>query len=228
MTTRVPKAWITRTQPGADASELLWREAGFDAHAAPLLTLQRVTDDEPIPDNAALIFTSANGARFCPEIPRDRRVYCIGPATAEAAHDAGFTDIRFGVGDWRDLLQIVEPSAAPIVHVGGRHVRGQVSETLQSWGRDASRRVVYGSMPVTRWPVEPGFYDLACLYSPLASETLAALPDRPMPPRIIALSENVAAPIRERFPACRVVVADVPTDGAMIDAARFAVGDAEG
>ncbi len=207
---------------------MLWREAGFDAVAAPLLTLQPATDFDPIPDDAELIFTSANGVRFCPDIARDRRVYCIGPATAEAAHDAGFDDVRFGVGDWRDMLQVIEKSDAPIVHISGRHVRGRVSETLQARGRDASRRVVYGSDPVTDWPTAPDGYHLACLYSPLASQTLAELPDRPMPAYLVALSRAVAAPVTERFFDCRVFVADVPTDGAMIDAARIAVSATKG
>ena len=221
---RSPRVWITRTQPGADACLPAWREAGFDPMAAPLLELTRVEDVGPVPAGAELVFTSANGVRFAPDLAKNCRVYCIGPATARAARDAGFADVRHGVGDWTNLLGLIEPSNAPIVHIGGQHVRGRITEALRERGRTASRRVVYRSEAVTDWPLDTSRIELAALYSPLAAATLMSLPDRPMAFAVVALSEAVAAPLRQRIDRDRLHVARQPTDAAMIEAAAFAVG----
>ena len=199
-----------------------WRNAGFDPIAAPLLTVNAVVCDTPLDDGATLIFTSANGVRHCPEADRTRRVYCIGPATARAANEAGFSNIVQGSGDWNDLLQVIDLHDSPFVHIGGRYVRGRIAETLRERGVQAERRVVYASEPVFGWPVNPGEVSLCALYSPLAAKTLLALPERSPSFDIVALSEAVAAPIRERFAPSRVHVASAPTDGAMMEAARFA------
>ena len=56
---------------------------------------------------AALAFTSVNGvAAFAALTPRrDRPVFAVGDATAQAAHDAGFADVLSASGDLRDLAR---------------------------------------------------------------------------------------------------------------------------
>lgn len=187
---------MTRTRPNADRSAERWREAGFDPVIAPLLTVRPVADQPLVPDDAELIFTSANGVRFCGLQGNDRRVYTVGKATADAAKASGFTNVTSGDKDWKTLSQIIEKTDNPIVHLSGSVVRGDLVGDLRERGFKATRQVVYETVPVTSWPIDVDDVNAVALYSPLAAETLMNLPVRDFSSlTAFCLSENVAAPL---------------------------------
>jgi uroporphyrinogen-III synthase len=115
---------VTRPQPEAErtAAELVRR--GHEPVLAPLL----VTELLPTPlfsTPAALLFTSANGARAvaswpAERIPRTIPALSVGERTAAAARAAGFTDIRSADGDGEDLARLartaLDPRAGPLLH----------------------------------------------------------------------------------------------------------------
>ena len=92
MARRRQRIWITRAQPGADATAERVRALGHEAIVAPLLAV-RALDDVHVDLNgvAALAFTSANGVRAFSDICGERslRVFAGGAATAQAARAAG-------------------------------------------------------------------------------------------------------------------------------------------
>src|ERR1700760_3247119 len=87
------KIWITRAQPGADATAERVRLMGHEPIIAPLLAVKLAPGvDVSLSGVAALAFTSANGVRAFADLSGERaiRVFAVGAATAEAAKAAGF------------------------------------------------------------------------------------------------------------------------------------------
>lgn len=187
--------------------------------SAPLLRVTPVSWDGDVPDDAELIFTSAHGVRQSGIEGDSRRVYTVGDATALAARDAGFTNVVSAKGDWKGLLEIIEPTERPILHIHGETVRGALVERLKAQGLSASSRIVYRTEAVTDWPVDPADFDAVALYSPRAAETLIALPPRNLDHlTAYCLSENVAQPIL----GPKVRIAASPNEESLIACSRIA------
>lgn len=180
---------------------------------APLLTVESVETKQIIPDKATLIFTSAHGVRHSGLIGDDRRVYCVGDATARTAKAQGFTSVVSADGDWETLTHIIAQTDDPIIHVSGTTVRGRIVPTLRDQGFDAHQHIVYRSETVTSWPIDVNQIDAVALYSPMAAETLMALPPRHLfHLTAYCLSENVAAPLR----GMAIRIAQSPNERALI------------
>ena len=103
---------ILRPQPGADETAARATAMGLHPIAAPLFTV-RGLDWQPPPPSAfdAIMLTSANAARRAGAglaaflgLP----CYAVGEATAAAAGDAGFSDVRVGPEDGMALLMMME------------------------------------------------------------------------------------------------------------------------
>jgi uroporphyrinogen-III synthase len=104
------RVWITRAEPGAARTAARLRDMGFEPIIAPLLAFEHLTP--PVPDLApftALAFTSINGVTaFAALTPRrDLPVFAVGDATAQAARDAGFADVRSASGDLHALARLI-------------------------------------------------------------------------------------------------------------------------
>src|SRR5690606_27102392 len=93
---------ILITRPEAEAASLVarLRERGMEADAAPMLAIVPQLPDAKDLQTAlagvtALLFTSANGVRAfaAASSRRDFTVYAVGEASAQAAMEAGFTDV---------------------------------------------------------------------------------------------------------------------------------------
>jgi uroporphyrinogen-III synthase len=207
------KIWITRTEPAATQSAEAWAKAGFDPVVAPLLTIESLEPKPTLPDKAVLIFTSAHGVLHSGLIGDDRRVYCVGDATARVAKRQGFSSVVSADGDWQKLTKTIEKTGAPVVHISGSVVRGEIVKTLRDQGFDARQHVVYQAKAATFWPIDVNQIDAVALYSPMASETLMALPPRHLfHLTAYCLSENVAAPLRD----IGVQIAQAPNERALI------------
>lgn len=218
MTTR-PRIWITRTEPAAQRSQAVWEAAGFDPVVAPLLLIEPIRALDPVPDDAALIFTSSHAVRHCGVMPDERPVYTVGDATAKAAREKGFRAVKSAKGDWKKLLKLIEKKEQRYVHISGSVVQGEIIETLKARGFEASRHVVYHSQSLQNWPVDPADLEAVALYSTLASETLMQLPKRPLNHLMAyCLSQNVAAALK----GPRIHIADRPTEAALIACSRDA------
>lgn len=114
---------MTRTQPGADALVLRLRDLGYDAVAAPLLKAEATGTPYPCSLEAidGVILTSAQALHYLPpDFPRDRPLYAVGYASADAARKAGFTNVHDGGGTVALLGRHVrsENSSGTWLHIG--------------------------------------------------------------------------------------------------------------
>lgn len=105
---------VTRASPEAEISAARLRERGHSPIVAPLRVVQPAHVNLPAqPD--ALIATSAKAflGEGLPESWRDLPIHCVGKQTAEAAVDAGFSQVLAGAGDANALASQIAARATP-------------------------------------------------------------------------------------------------------------------
>ena len=133
---------ITRAQPGANETAARVSELGLTPLISPALELVGDTsvampDDEGID---SYVFTSANGVRFFARCSnrRSKTAWCVGPATAAAARELGFVDVRESAGNAVDLAQFIathhRPSPRPMLHVANAAAKGDLALALEGLG----------------------------------------------------------------------------------------------
>ncbi|MDX1580817.1 MAG: uroporphyrinogen-III synthase [Alphaproteobacteria bacterium] len=144
------------TRPEEDAAPLAQQleAAGHQCLIEPLLII-----DFPEPpvlgldQVQAVLLTSANGARALAKATKryELLILAVGEATAAAAREAGFSNIGTAAGDVEALIQLVQimlPQGAPLLHVAGSVTRGRLAERLRELGYDARREVLYEARAV--------------------------------------------------------------------------------
>lgn len=223
------RVWITRAEPGAARTSARLRDMGYEPIVAPLLTIQNLTP--PVPDLApfaALAFTSINGvAAFAALTPRrDRPVFAVGDATAQAAHDAGFADVRSASGDLRDLARLIASAiaSAAVLVPQAETPAGDFTAALTAAG---ARNVAIHSLTVYR-AIEtsaamPSLFDAVLIHSPRAGKALAKLHHAPLAQAVLAcISPAAAAPLAAL--GLTPVVAKSPEETSLLTILNTALG----
>ncbi len=144
-----PLILLTRPRPAGERFAAACRTElgeGVEILLAPLQQIAEVGPLPGIPDDAALIFTSENGALSYAAQGgrRGLTAYCVGDRTAEAASAAGLEAVSAdgAIDDLRALI-LRAPAKGPLLHLHGRHVTGDLSGQLRAAGLRASGHVVY-------------------------------------------------------------------------------------
>ena len=173
---------ITRAEPEASRAAARVRAHGAEAIVAPLLTIVPCGYDTNTEGAQAIIFTSTNGVHAFPDArgARDRLVLTVGNATAEAAREAGFSDVRSADGDVNALVALakrdLDPAKGKLIHIAGDHVAGDLGGELRAAGFSVERRLAYASVAAMALPqalIQP--LDIVLFHSVRAAETFIAL-----------------------------------------------------
>ncbi len=165
----------------------LLRARGHDPLVAPLLRV-RFHDGHALHLEGvqAILATSANGVRaFARRTSRrDFPVFAVGSQTAEAARDAGFTEIRNADGNAETLGAAVRGWAKPqdgtLLHAAGAQAEGRLAGLLRSAGFSVRTEVLYDVPAAEDFPnaaraaLEAGALDAVLLYSARSAEAFAA------------------------------------------------------
>ena len=229
MTEAPARIWITRAEPGASRTAARLRDMGFEPIIAPLLAIENLTP--PVPDLAsvaALAFTSLNGVAAFAALTRerDRPVFAVGDATAQAARDAGFADVRSASGDLHALARLIAselsegvvliPQAetpagdfdAALVLAGARHVSIQPL-------------IVYRARPTT--VAAPTTSDAVLVHSPRAAKILAEQGGARLSHALTAcISAAAAAPLVAL--GLTPAVAQTPDEASLLTILKAALG----
>jgi uroporphyrinogen-III synthase len=215
MAGRRQKIWITRTQPGADATAERVRALGHDAVVAPLLAVRPLSDVAvDLTGVAALAFTSANGVRAFADACGERglKVFAVGAATAQAARAAGFKAVLSADGDVEALAEGIAARRTElrgaVLHPGAAEPAGDLAGALEQHGVEARRLVLYETAPVEVDAAAAqalGRSDAVLLHSPRAAQALARLlRAHPAPQlRAFGLSKAVVRPLARTKLAAR-------------------------
>jgi uroporphyrinogen-III synthase len=213
---------VLRPEPGTTATIGRATAAGFEAIAAPIFMIAAQAWEAPDASaHDALMLTSANAVRHAgPALDRYRLlpVYAVGAASAAAAIEAGFTDIRTGDGDAEVLIaSMVRDGVTRPLHLAGREHREFDNTSIP-----IERRIVYAADPVAILPaaaqaaVARGA--VALIHSPRAGETFDRLLRKadidPITVAIAAISQAAAAGHWRE-----TAIAETPDDSALLAAA---------
>ena len=210
------KILVLRPQPGADETAARARALGLEPVVAPLFSVRPLDWTPPDPAGFdAVMLTSASAARQASEglAPfRHLPCYAVGEATATAAAEAGFADIRVGPDDGSSLLlMMAEAEVRAVFHPCGRdHL------ALDLPGVAITRVPVYAAESAERLPVPAGGL-LALLHSPRAAALFAGLAGDKSRVRIAAISARTARAAGIGWQ--EVAIAPQPRDAALLELA---------
>ena len=150
------------TRPAVDAAILAERltALGHEALIEPMLTITALPFTLPNTPIAAIILTSQHAVRTLRGHIRslglkDVPALCVGEVTATAARKAGLCKVVEGGGDAKSLVTSMIAALNPrtdtgiVLHVRGRHARGDIAGELRRHGFDAREIIVYEAMAAT-------------------------------------------------------------------------------
>lgn len=187
----------------------------------PLLAIRSLPQAKPDLEGVSTIaFTSRNGVSAFAELTprRDRRVFAVGEATAQAARDAGFADVRSADGAIGDLVALIARAMRPEERLLAAVAREPVAD-LQAL---LAGRVQVETLAVYE-AIETGVGapdDVAAIliHSPRAGVALATLGAQAVEQQcIVAISAQAAAPLNG-LPVADLRIARHPSEAGMLEA----------
>jgi uroporphyrinogen-III synthase len=124
---------ITRPRAEAETTARLLAAKSWVPFIEPLLEIVPLKTQLPnLSRYHALIFTSAQGVYAFSTVTTRRNfpVYAVGPATAAAAIESGFTEVKAAAGDLKALNDLLtgkkRSENRSLLHIGGVHTAGAV------------------------------------------------------------------------------------------------------
>ena len=213
----VRRVWVTRAEPGAARTAARLTALGFEPLVAPLLAIRPLAPLIDLTGVAALAFTSVNGVTAFSALTasRDKSVFAVGDATAEAARGAGFTDVHSASGDAPALARLISEAEfrGGVLAPGAAEPAADLAALLA--GEAEVRALAVYEAVETGVPAPAGF-DAVLVHSPRAARALAmhawALDDQ----LAVAISAAAAEPL-EDLGLREVRIAAAPTDAALIE-----------
>lgn len=226
---------LTRPRDDAEATARRLAEIGIDSVVAPLIDITYIEDATiDLRGVQAVMVTSANGVRALAQVSprRDIAIYAVGDASADAARQAGFTEVASAGGDVGALAALagarLDPQAGAVVHVAGSAVAGDLMAELSQRGFSARRVQLYRAQAVSALPeaaraaLRDSAVDAVLFYSPRTAGRFADLVAVEGFERdcagltAICLSDNVAAALGD-VPFAEIRVAAQLNEDAMFD-----------
>ncbi len=178
-------------------------------------------------DSAGLIFSSANGVNAAALLNVDRSLpaYCVGPATTQAAQNAGWDAQMRGATAQELVANLLKfKPRIPLLHLRGEHSRGNVAERLTESGLTTREQPIYRQqlLPLSdeaSQAAEDNQPIIAPLFSPRTARHFADVWAGSAPLWLAAISEAAAEPLKTlRFE--RLKIADEPTPDKMQKAVK--------
>lgn len=182
------RVMITRPRADAEGLAALLEHRGIECLIEPLLEIIPVADPSlDLVGVQALLVTSVNGARALGAATerRDAALFAVGPATAAAAREAGFTSVTTADGDVEALADLLvhrlDPSAGALLHVSGSAVAGDLAGRLGAAGFEVLRAVLYEARPAGALSdaavsaLKGGKIDAVLLFSPRTAASFVRL-----------------------------------------------------
>ncbi len=154
------------TRPSEDAEKLVaaLENQGHSAVSAPMIRIENLPAAEiPEANWQAIAVTSANSVRALAARSDLHRlqsipVLAVGPSSAQAATQAGFTNVSSADGDLDALMKLaiqrLSPSEGPVLYPSGVTISGDLKSQLESNGYDCSRVPLYEAVATTQLSAE--------------------------------------------------------------------------
>ncbi len=224
---------VTRPEPDGKRTATALRARGHEVLVAPLMKVQGVAADLS-GSWAAVIVTSANAPNAISDSSARNALlklplFAVGLRSAEAAQQAGFSDVTSAGGDIRDLVRTLAAQCAdakaPLLYLAGKDRAADLVGELSARGIAAEMRVVYRAVtaPFPSALIEAlkaGEVDAVLHFSRRSAENYVAgakqagIAGPAMAVRHLCLSAQVAEPLAG---ASHVTIAPRPDEAALIE-----------
>lgn len=219
---------VTRPSEDADALAAKLERLGHQVIASPLLHIvPRADIDIPQDDYQSIALTSANAIRCLSgsrhlEALRRLPVMAVGPQSAEAARQAGFSNITEaggdGVGLARHIIATSAAKAGPILYLSGLDTASDFSGRLERAGYSVRRVIVYEARAATALSPNAAKAQGVLLYSPRSARLWLDLSQKhDIAAKVMmhyCLSPNIAAILPDGFVTR---IAAQPTEDSLLE-----------
>ncbi len=180
---------VTRAQPEAHETAKRLAALGHEAIVSPVLEISFLPGALDPTGIQALLFSSAAAAHALAHEEKLKTipVLAVGDATARAAREAGFDDVRSAKGAGADLIALAQttlsPSGPMVLHASGADTAVDIPEALRAHGFNAGRICVYQAEParaltgtaLDRLRAKPPRLDAVLFHSARGAESFVAL-----------------------------------------------------
>ncbi len=225
-----PAILLTRPVEGSKRfAEALRNALGSDVKIviSPLTKIEFLEGALELDNLSKLIFTSINGvrayARHCDR--RDIPCYTVGDATAAYADSIGLRATSCH-GNAQDLIAriLADGERGPVLHIRGRHSRGEVALSLRNAGCKAEETILYRQIGQTLNNAAVSLFQaktpvIVPLFSPRGAEQFVQQYHGGAPVLVVAMSAVVAQVARE-LDALHIVTAQSPNKNSMLEAIK--------
>lgn len=222
------RAVVTRPQADGERTAAALRARGHEVLLAPLMRVEPVVADLS-GEWRAVVITSANALPAASTADLTKLpLFAVGERSADAARQAGFTDVTSAGGDARDLVRLlVSRRASNLIYLAGEDRAADLTGELAAHGISVETRVVYRAVTMPYPPalveaLRTGALDAVFHFSKrsadhyIAGARDAGLLETALALRHYCLSAAVAAPLTAAG-ASAVSVAPRPEESALID-----------
>lgn len=230
---------VLRPEPAAARTAARLSALGHEAVSLPLSKAEHdieATRNALGDAHAAIAITSAEMARLFETLGSTPpvTVFAVGPASAEAMREAGFSTVLAAGGDGESLAALIAAHyresgmpADPILYLAGNPRAPGFEARLRETGIPFRTVEAYRMAPLARSRAETEAAllhpvpDAALLYSResalafFALAPLAGMPERFRSLRLLCMSRNVAAAVPQRF-AATVSIAAAPDEESLL------------
>jgi uroporphyrinogen-III synthase len=129
---------VTRSQEDAARTAQRLAARGHDAVIAPATEIIPTGDPMPPEPWDALVVTSAHARKALAAVTdKTRPVFAVGPHTASAVREAGFSEVVTAEGDAKSMIGVIKDQAgsgATLLHVTARHHKQEPAASLKAAG----------------------------------------------------------------------------------------------
>ncbi len=226
---------VTRPLADGERTAAALRARGHQVLVAPLLRVEPVATD--FADGwGGIIITSANApGAIVGNRARDKLVklplFAVGQRSADAARQAGFSNVMSAGGDVRDLVRLIAARRAdappPLLYLAGEDRAADLVADLVTHGITAEMVVVYRAIAMPFTPaltaaLKTGEVDAVLHFSRrsadnyLAGAHQAGIIEPALAARHLCLSASIAE-LFSRAGASRVAIAPRPDEAALLD-----------
>ncbi len=192
-----------------------------DIVVSPLLQIVPLDVNINLDGIRGCVFTSANGVNFAPD-GNGKPAYCVGKKTAETAAQRGW-HVEVTMADANALVAHMTRHTfmGPLLHLAGRHRRGEVAQRLSATGERVDVLTIYDQHLMSLSEAAQNALSnedtlIVPIFSPRSASQFAAQAGTLRNVTVIAMSEAVAEPLDPQF-LHRLVIAPEPTGAKMVD-----------
>lgn len=147
---------VTRSQDDAVRTAGRLAERGHDAVIAPVTEIVPTGDPIPAESWDALVVTSAHAREALAQIgERTKPVFAVGPHTASAVREVGFTHVVTAEGDAKSMIGVIRDAArsgTTLLHVTARHHKDEPAASLRAAGYPILQWEAYEARAVSALP----------------------------------------------------------------------------